>query len=220
MLFAVNNVVGFRPAACSDRFDAMDLFPVDTVTTRGGDNTLDILDLIRELFRVNNIDMARPVRTSRGGVCPVSGGVGATGLESVRRGTAPAIRPAASASLVLGAIERTASGLDRMPVYLQAAEALSRVAVTFAVGDGRSALRFVEAPGVAPSLANDSQPGVVAAAWLQGVSASVGERLLLGYVEGPAGTLANARVMGASAASLEESRKLMLTAPSAPELQQ
>jgi hypothetical protein len=161
------------------------------------------------------------VRVSRGGVCPASGGAGTAGLESVRRGGGftPVGRAAASASLVLGAVERTSDGGERMPVYLAAAETLRQVAVTFAVGDERTALRFVEAPGLAPSLANDSRLGVVAAAWMQGVNASMGESLLLGYVAGPAGALANVRVFGASAASLDESRKLTLAVPSVPELQ-
>ena len=61
-LFAVNSIPGYRPAACSARFDAMDLYPADTASTRGGDGVLDIRDLIQELFRVNNLDMSRPVR--------------------------------------------------------------------------------------------------------------------------------------------------------------
>ncbi len=72
VLFAVNNLPSFRPTACSDRFDAMDLYPADTGTTRGGDGILDIRDLILELFRVNNLDLARPIRTTRGGVCPTA----------------------------------------------------------------------------------------------------------------------------------------------------
>ena len=69
-LFAVTNVPGYQPAACSDRFDAMDTYPVDTATTRGGDGALNILDLIRELFRVTDLDTSRPVRTSLGGALP------------------------------------------------------------------------------------------------------------------------------------------------------
>src|SRR5439155_21387893 len=69
-LRAVTNVPGFTPAACSDRFDAMDLFPVDTDTVRGGDGVLNNLDLIRVLRRITNVDTSRPVRAARGLACP------------------------------------------------------------------------------------------------------------------------------------------------------
>ncbi len=69
-LRAVTNVPGFRPLDCSDRFDAMDSFPADTDTTRGGDEALNNLDLILTLLRVTNIDSSRPQRQTRGLVCP------------------------------------------------------------------------------------------------------------------------------------------------------
>jgi len=87
VLFAVNNLPGFRPAACSDRFDAMDLYPADTVTTRGGDGVLDIRDLTLALFRANNLDLNRPVRPSRGGVC-----AGAAAARSADQGSQTGIR--------------------------------------------------------------------------------------------------------------------------------
>ncbi len=167
-LFAVNSIPGYRPAACSDRFDAMDLYPADAGTTRGGDGSLDIRDLILELFRVNNLDLARPVRASRGGVCASSGSAGSTELDTARRGGAtPAIRTAAAGAVGLGPVERQADGSERAPVYLSAAEALTRVAVTFGLGDQQSQLRFTAAPGFEPSLMQDGQLGVVAAAWLR-----------------------------------------------------
>ena len=64
-LRAVTNVPGFRPPACSDRFDAMDSFPEDG-TARGGDTLLTTLDLIITLRRVTNVDTSRPRRFSRG----------------------------------------------------------------------------------------------------------------------------------------------------------
>jgi adhesin/invasin len=67
-LRAVTGVV--RVPACSDRFDAMDSYPVDTPTTRGGDGRLTILDLIITLRRVVNLDSTRPQRANRGLVCP------------------------------------------------------------------------------------------------------------------------------------------------------
>ena len=65
-LRAVTNVPGFRPPSCSDRYDAMDSFPADTSTARGGDTQLTTLDLIATLRRVTNVDPSRPRRVSRG----------------------------------------------------------------------------------------------------------------------------------------------------------
>ncbi len=212
-LFAVNSIPGYRPAACSDRFDAMDPYPPDSASSRGGDGILDVRDLILELFRVNNLDPARPVRTSRGGVCASSGTAGTTELDAARRGGAtPAIRTAAGA-VGLGPLERQADGGERAPVYLSAAEELTRVAVTFGLGDRQSKLKFTAADGLAPSLVEDSRRGVVAAAWLEGVSVPAGGRLLLGYVSGPAGALAKVQFYGVSASGLDDNRQVPFNAP-------
>jgi hypothetical protein len=213
VLFAVNNVPGFRPTACSDRFDAMDLYPVDTGTTRGGDGVLDIRDLIRELFRVNNLDPDRPVRASRGGVCGSSASSTESPAEANRSaGSLPRPRGDALGALVLGDAEKTTDGEERVPVYLEAVRDLVRVAVTFALGDQRSQLRFVPTAATPPSLAQDSQLGVIAVAWLEGVSVRAGGRLLLGCVAGPAGALANLRVYGMSASGLDDNREVRLEA--------
>jgi len=212
-LFAVNNVPGFRPAACSDRFDAMDLYPADTVSIRGGDGVLDIRDLILELFRVNNLDLARPVRTSRGGVCPGAASHDSAETLEGRRISGPLPRPrvnAPSALLLLGDPEKLGEAEERVSVRLKAERDLVRVAVTFALGDQRSDLRFVASVETPPSLAQDSQPGVVAVAWLGGLSIRAGERLLLGYVAGPAGALANLKVYGLSASGLDDNREVRL----------
>jgi hypothetical protein len=92
--------------------------------------------------------------------------------------------------------------------------------VTFALGDQRSQLRFVPTVETPPSLAQDSQVGVVAAAWLNGVSVRTGERLLLGYVVGPTGASANLNVYGISASGLDDSREVRLDAPAAGGLRQ
>jgi hypothetical protein len=206
-LFAVNSVPGFKPAKCSDRLDAMDLYPADTATTRGGDGALDIRDLILELFRVNNLDPARPLRTSRGGTC----GSGGSSVETSRE-TALQQRPQARAQglLVRGAPEQSSNGEERVPVYLEAATDLVRIAVTFALGDQHSQLRFVATPEMPPSLAQESQLGVVAVAWLDGVSVQAGERLLLGYVTGPTGATANLKLYGTSASGLDDGREVRL----------
>jgi hypothetical protein len=200
-LFAVNNVPDFKPGTCSDRFDTMDLYPADTASTRGGDGILDIRDLILELFRVNNLDPARPLRTTMGGALPWAACAGASSGNSIsptevsRRSAAPArLQAAAQGALLLGAPEGSSDASERIPVYLEARQDLVRVAVTFGLGDQQSQLRFVPAVETPPSLAQDGQLGVVAAAWLEGVSVRAGERLLLGYVTGPVGMWANLRV--------------------------
>ena len=222
VLFAVNNVPGFRPAACSDRFDAMDLYPVDVGSTRGGDGLLDIRDLIRELFRVNNLDTDRPVRTSRGGVCPgIANTAGGSPTAAMRSGDfSPRSSAAVQGALVLGNPERSGAAEERVPVYLEAGRDLVRVAVTFALGDQRSQLRFVTTPDTPPSLAQDSQLGVVAVAWLKGLTVRAGERLLLGYTSGPAGASANIRFFGMSASGLDDNREVRLAAPTAGRIDQ
>ena len=50
-LRAVTRIPGFYPATCSDRFDAMDSFPLDAGNQRGGDGVLNTLDLIETLKR-------------------------------------------------------------------------------------------------------------------------------------------------------------------------
>ena len=212
VLFAVTNVPGFRPTPCSDRFDAMDLHPADSGTARGGNGRLDILDLILELFRVTDLDGARPVRASLGGSCGVTQGIAdaVSGLhESSQR-----LRPGADGSLAFGAPQPVGEGSERVPVYLDAARALNRVALTFGLGDGVSAMKFVAA-GPPASLVYDSRPGVIAVAWAQGLSVQAGARLLLGYVEGPAGAPANWRVFGVSAAGLDDEREVRIGAPAA-----
>ena len=217
VLFAVNNIPHFRPAACSDRFDAMDLYPADTASARGGDGVLDIRDLILELFRVNNLDLARPVRASMGGALPwaaCSSGSGgnsaATAALSRNAATAPRIQAPAMGTLALGRPEPYGAATERMPVYLEAARALSRVAVTFGLGDRQSQLSFTPSPDTPPSLASDSQLGVVAAAWLNGVTVPAQGRLLLGYVTGPAGALSNLNVYGVSASALDDNNEVPL----------
>jgi hypothetical protein len=217
-LFAVNNVPGFRPAACSDRYDAMDTYPADTTNTRGGDGALDIRDLILELFRANNLDPSRPVRTSLGGAC--EGGSSGSSANSTGGSRSAAlarrVRASVQGSLTLGSPERIGANQERVPVYLEARQSLVRVAVTLALGDQRSPLRFVATAGEPPSLANDSQAGVVAVAWLNGLSVQAGERLLLGYVAGPAGASGRLKVYGVSGSALDDNREVLLDAPVMP----
>ncbi len=209
-LFAVNNIPGFKPASCSDRFDAMDLYPTDSGTTRGGDGILDIRDLIVELFRVNDLDMIRPVRVSRGGACGSSGTVGTTELDAAGRGVVARGAGPVAGLLLLERAEGQRDGSERAPVYLEAIQDLNRTAITFGLGDQQSDLRFTAAAGLTPPLVEDSQRGVVAAAWLNGVTVLAGERVLLGYVTGPAASLANVRFYGASASGLDDNHQVRL----------
>jgi hypothetical protein len=205
-LFAVNNVPGYVPAACSDRFDAMDAYPVDTATMRGGDGVLDIRDLIVELFRVNNLDTSRPMRTTRNGVCAFGSGTSGESPTDVSRTRDFPLRSQSGVegSLTLGDPVQSGAGVETVPVYLEAKQGLVQVAVTFALGDQQSQLRFLATPQTPPSIAQDSQPGVVAAAWFGGVSVPAGERLLLGYVTGPADALANLKLYGNSVSAAQD----------------
>jgi hypothetical protein len=216
-LFCVNNIPGFCPAACSDRWDAMDLYPADTGSTRGGDGVLDVRDLVLELFRANNLDLNRPVRPSRGGACAGTANASLANPTAASRasGAVPRTTAEVEGVLVLGAPEKPANGEDRVPVYLEARHDLVRIAVTFALGDQQSQLRFVPVAGMRPSLAQDGQLGVVAAAWLEGVTVRAGERLLLGYVVEPTGASANLKVFGMSASGLNDGREVRLGVSSA-----
>jgi hypothetical protein len=211
ILFAVNNVPGFSPAACSDRLDAMDVYPPDTATTRGGDGILDVRDLVVELFRANNLDPARPVRASLGGCLTNSSKGGAKTVTA--RSIAPRLVEGSGpdGALWFGNPEPFGASQERVPVYLEAKHDLTGVALTFAVGDEHSSLAFVAA--VMPSLANSQQPGVAAVAWLDGIGARAGVRTLLGYVEAPAGASAGLQIYGLSAVRLADNREVRLGAP-------
>ena len=212
-LFAVNSVPGFRPAACSDRFDAMDTYPADTSTTRGGDGVLDIRDLVLELFRVNNLDPSRPARPALDGALPwaaCAGGSSGNSIGPTAVSRKPRVTAAAQGALALGRSEPFGAGEERVSVSLEATENLTRVAVTFALGDGQSRLRFVAAPGNPPPLVQDTQPGVVVAAFLNSISVPAGHSLVLGYVTGPAGALANLDIYGASASGVDDNREVPL----------
>jgi sugar lactone lactonase YvrE len=210
-LFAANSVPGFRPGVCSDRFDAMDTYPADTETTRGGDGVLDINDVVLELFRVNNLNLSRPVRDSRGGTCSVQLAMSTPASESVVRR-----RSGAEGALVLGVPQAISATEELVPVFLEARRNLSDVALTFALGDQRSQLRFVPGPAAKPSLTADGQIGVLALAWTDGLNLAAGAQLLLGYVAEPAGVSANLTVYGLSATQLDDHRTVVLNAPGNP----
>jgi hypothetical protein len=211
-LFAVNAVPGYRPAACSDRFDAMDVYPPDTATTRGGDGVLDVRDLILELFRVNNLDTNRPMRMSLGGVCPGSYPASASQLDAARR--SQPVRPGgpSEGALTLGAAELSGDSEERIPLYLEGRRDLTRVALTAAVGDQQSQFEFTASDTAPPSLVENGQKGAVVVAWLDGVSVRAGEKALLGYVVAPAGVAGKLRIFGVSASGLDDNREIPLDA--------
>jgi len=199
-----------RPATCTDRFDAMDVYPAMNPSGRGGDGVLNILDVLHELA-IETGQESHPSRAARGG-CPAG------------QSAQPAIRPSGVTSqarrgqtavggVVLGPAERMAGGQERVPVYLETRSRLNRVAMSFAVGDGQSKLSFV-AGEAAPTAVQANQQGYVALAWLEGLSVPAGGRVLLGYVSGPAGMAGNLSVSGMSAAEMDSSREINLDGPS------
>jgi len=202
-------VSGFPAPACgSDRFDAMDTFPQDTATTRGGarNGKISLNSLITELFMQTNFPgyLSRPVRVSAPYTCPVTGGGPAPTATSGAR-TNVRIAPEVMATLAFGANQGAGTGQDKVPVYLEATRSLNRAAFSFGAGDQQSQLQF-QPTGGSPSILADSTTGIaggMAVAWLQGTSLRAGERLLLGYIVGPAGSAANLRVFNASGTLLD-----------------
>ena len=208
-MFAVNSVPGYLPAACSDRLGAMDVYPLDTAAAGGGDGTLDVRDLVEQMFRVNSLDATRPVRAS-GSTCAKSANQAAQAVTKASVTAAVRHTSPSDGALVLGDPQSSGPEEERVPVYLEAGRGLVRSAVTFGLGDQQSQLRFEASANTPPSLAQDSELGIVAAAWLEGLSLRPGQRILLGYVVGPAGMSANLKVFGMSASTLDDHRILLL----------
>ncbi|HEX3742770.1 MAG TPA: hypothetical protein VHW09_02525 [Bryobacteraceae bacterium] len=210
VLFAVDSVPGYtKPPACTDRFDAMDSAPLDTATVRGGNGSVDVNDVVVTLFRVDSVPgyTAHPMRASlnENGTCTART---RTATSNARR---PEVAPQMGGSIVLGAATPAANGQEQIPVYLEGGRDLSHLAFTFALGDSKSALHFKAAAGLAPTLTSDTIPGVVMGAWLGGIDVRAGQRVLLGYVMGPAGVASNLKVFGSSAAGLGDSELVGLS---------
>jgi len=179
-LRAVTSVPGYRPPACSDRFDAIDSHPADTPTVRGGNATLNTVDLIYTLRRVTNVDTTRPRRDSRNLPCTAS-----AGPELVAQAM-PSGEPAGR--LQLGSPEPVEGGGVRIPVYLEAARDLELAGLSFSIGmTGLQPGTWNLKPGTAPppTLVDADVPGVLAVAWLEGLQVAAGQRLPLGYVVAP-----------------------------------
>jgi hypothetical protein len=186
-LRAVTSVPGYRPPACSDRFDAIDSHPADTPTVRGGNGTLNTVDLIYTLRRVTSVDTSRPRRYSRNLVCPAGAGQELVAQASLPVVVAQAFQPVQPAArLQFGSPQAAEGGAVRVPVYLEAARALELAGLSFSLGmTGLQPVTWNLEPGTAPppTLVDPDVPGVLAVAWLEGLQVAAGQRLLLGYVE-------------------------------------
>ena len=209
-LRAVTSVPGYRPPACSDRFDAVDSHPADTPTVRGGNGILNTVDLIYTLRRVTSVDTSRPRRYSRNLPCTASTGPEVLAQASLPVEVAQAFQPGQVAqaslpagtsdpagSLRLGEPREVAVGVWQVPVYLEARVDLHLAGLSFALAIGNQPgvrwLRSVagERSGdlrvamKAPTLVDAGLPGVLAVAWLEGLQVAAGQRLLLGYIVAP-----------------------------------
>jgi hypothetical protein len=189
-LRAVVNLAGYTPATCSDRFDAMDAYPVDTPSGRGGDGVLNTLDLITTLRRATNLDTTRPTRTARGLSCPsASAAASQTAVpESVDR---------EEGRLLFGAPQAD-SGRTRIPVYLIANVDLALAGLSLGLNCDSCQLTYIAPGSQTPSLVDSELPGTLVLAWLSGWKARAGEQVLLGYVETTTLT-GSLRFFGASA---------------------
>ncbi len=162
-LRAVTLIPGAVPATCSDRFDAMDSFPVDGAS-RGGDGALNNFDLIQTLRRVTSLDTTRPHRTARGLPCPDAAPLSVA-------------RPSAPNNITTGTRSR------RVPIYFTPSSDEVLHGLSFSAGSGAERLRFVPGDLGAPTLLDTALPGKMAAAWLDDLKVTKGRRILLGYIE-------------------------------------
>jgi hypothetical protein len=180
-LRAVTNVPNYRPPACSDRFDAMDSHPADTPTVRGGNGTLNTVDLIYTLRRVTSVDPTRPRRYSRNLLCTAG-----AGEQLVAQAFQPVQSSEPAGHLQFGSPQAAEGGGARVPVYLEAARELELAGLSFSIGmTGLQPGTWNLQPGTAPppTLVDTDVPGMLAVAWLDGITIPRGSRLLLGWVE-------------------------------------
>jgi hypothetical protein len=185
VLRAVTNLPGYRPGTCTDRFDAMDAFPADTLAARGGDGQLNTLDLIVILQRAVNLDPARPRRVSRSLSCPAG---------SVEPPQAMRRLPDGNAILRLELGSGSDDSSAGTPVYLVAVQSIDLAGLSFSAGS--AGIGFTGA--TKPSLFDNGVQDTVAVGWLDSFSMHAGQRLLLGYLTGGSAP----RLLGASANAL------------------
>jgi hypothetical protein len=176
-------IPGYTPPSGCDRFDAMDAYPPDTATTRGGNGAINTLDLIVVLQRATNIDQSRPRRISRGLSCPTVAlpGVAPPSLAPPSLAAPARVGNPRDAEASLELVTTADGGAD---VYLQALRDLHLAGLAFSVGstNGAATLRWTNSEATAPSLVDSSLASTLAAAWLSNLDLAAGGRLLLGHV--------------------------------------
>jgi hypothetical protein len=199
-LFYQTGAPGYTlPATCTDYFDAMDSSPVDTATTRGGDGHIQITDTLTQLFRQTGAPgySVLPVRIPRGLTC-------ASGTTVTANARQAPTEVEVRGTLLLGPTQGAGAAQERVPVYLQGGRDLPKVAISFSIGDERSPLQFTAAPGLSPTMTYQDTPGFVTVMFASGFDVRGGDRVLLGYVAGPAGSAANLKIFGVSAATMND----------------
>lgn len=195
VLRAVTGIPGATPPCGSDLFDAMDAFPLDSDSARGGDGLLNILDLVAVLRRTTGVDPHAYSRTPQARTCP--------GPEAQLRGVGDL-----EGTLRLGTLERTVDGAWSTAVYLQTAGDIELSGLAFAVGSRAGGLAFLPA-SVAPSLVDTALDGKIAVAWLKPLHVRARQRLLLGYLR--SGQSDALTLFGVSANAAPDGRAVHLT---------
>lgn len=190
-LRAVTNVPGYRPEACSDRYDSIDSYPLDAPPARGGDGLINTLDLIYTIHRILGTDPSRPRRMSRC-ITPCTGPVSAPPRYLLQSAGMSSPRAAATATgkageLQFGTAVADTDGALRVPIYLLGNRELLLAGIGYGLGlrGLKLPLSFVPVSGQEPSVVDNALPGMLAAAWLQPLRIKQGETTLLGYVRIP-----------------------------------
>lgn len=224
LIYAFRVMVGFTQVpTCSDRFDAMDSYPLDTVSQRGGNGQLSLQDLIITFRRMVGFETSTAQRTTRGTVCPAATGNEPRLLAELGPGSVKAQKDEgadeAGALLEFGDPHGAGLGLVRIPVYLRVREDFHATGLAFGVSIGRGGaarLTFAPAEGNVvwpPTLVDNQLAGKLGVAWLDALSLSAGQRVLLGYVEVPgAGDTGDLllSVHGVSADSQQDGRAIRI----------
>lgn len=191
VLRMVTNVLPSPPAKCSDRYDAMDLWPLDNGDTRGGDGMINTLDLRALLRRATNVDTSRPMRAPR------TACVAGVEAESRRATPQPDVEAEQRRATPQPDVEverrqapereaEAAIVIEGDAIYLEARRPLHLAGLALSLRvDAGAAPRWNGA-----TLTDGGQPGVKAAAWLSEIRLIPGQRLLLGTVLGGAATIA------------------------------